>query len=50
MIKALFIVSTTGQPRFSKFYEYIVCPFTGWLNCRRWKIERISFVESMRLW
>ena len=23
MIKALFIVSTTGQPRFSKFYEYI---------------------------
>ena len=28
MIKALFIVSVSGQPRFSKFYEYIVFPLT----------------------
>ena len=24
MIKALFIMSVTGQPRFAKFYEFIV--------------------------
>ena len=30
MIKALFIVSVSGQPRFSKFYEYIVFQLTEW--------------------
>lgn len=49
MIKALFIVSVSGQPRFSKFYEYIVFLWINRLSSRRWRIERRLSEKSMKL-